>query len=166
MTTNILSSSSILLVFLMVLSCKPEKVKPTEPTKEVSKYDLIPGNYKMYDTLGNFLYEMNIKYIREVTTNKVPRDTLVFTNFDGKYTFRALQSSGTSANMPKYSFGLGVHDSVRDSAGKRVFIFGHSAEYRNDSIFLQFERDNIRYYIPDMVPYDRCECKQIGVKQH
>lgn len=159
-------AAPLLFASALLASCKPEQVKPTESTKEVSKYDLIPGNYKMYDTLGNYLYDLNIKHFREKSTNLIPRDSLLFTNFDGKYSFKTLQNTGSPANEPNYSFRLGVHDSLRDNAGKRTLIFGISAVYSNDSIYIHFERDNMKYYLADMVPYNSCDCQQIGVKQH
>ena len=159
-------AAPLLLASALLASCKPEKVKPTEPTKEISKYDLIPGNYKMYDTLGNYLYEMKIVHTQEITNKPIPRDSLTFINFFDKYSFTTPQSSGNASNLPKYSFQLGSKNLLIDTNGKRAGFFGYESHFSNDSIYLNFKISNIKYYLSDMVPYFSKKEKQIGIKQH
>ena len=155
-----------LLLSLSIQSCKPEKVKPTEPVKEPSKFELIPGRYKIYDTVGTYLYEMEIQYKKGYTTNGIVSDSFTYINLDNRYNFTVYQSTANVINLPKYYFDLWTFDPLIDHDGHRTFFFGLNCHYSNDSIYMNFEKNNVKYYLSDMVPYYRYDSKQIGVKQH
>jgi hypothetical protein len=45
------------------MACRKDKVQ--EPViEEPTKWELISGDYKVYDTLGEYLYKMSINYER------------------------------------------------------------------------------------------------------
>lgn len=151
-----------------IFSCKKkEPIVPVEIITETSKYELIPGEYQMYDTLGNYLYDMKITYwTGEKLPNGYPRDTFQFDNIDGQFSFKHFQSEGNVTSWPKNYFYLGHHDPLYDSLNNRYQFFGYDAHFSNDSIYLYYEICNIKYYLYDASPYvDRYE-KQVGVKKH
>ena len=146
-----------------LLACTKEKT-PTPVIPEPSKWDKIAGHYKVYDTTGVYLYEMDLIHTRNETTN---RDSLRFENFDGEFTFTVQQEE--FANYPMY-VAIGFHNPIHDSNSKRWQLGGAAFtdynRYRNDTIPLRFQKTNINYYIEDLTPYYACDCKQIAVKQH
>ncbi len=147
----------------LLFACTKEKT-PTLVTPEPTKWEKIAGHYKVYDTTGVYLYEMNLVHIHNDATN---RDSIRFENFDGEFTFTVQQEE--FANIPMY-VAIGFHDTLFDSNNKRWKLssgtFTYYNNFRNDTIPLKFQKTNINYYISDLTPYYACDCKQIAVKQH
>ena len=158
----------VLLIFLIAafISCRKDKVQ--EPVvEEPTKWELISGDYKVYDTLGEYLYDMNIEHKRVELESGHIRDSLVFINFDNDFTFSYNQPDFSNIPMKVH---IGVHDTLLDKNNNRWRLFsGNMDEYNfwvNDTINLRFKKTNINYYLQDLVPYYECDCKQIAVKQH
>ena len=153
---------------LLLSACKKDKV-PVPVVEEPSKGEVIAGQYKVYDTLGTYLYDMNIVHIPNPATQY--SDSLRFENFDGQFTFTQFQSNATIGNLPEYYFDIGVHNPVIDTAGNRWRIWSTTAPetgynyLENDTIVLSFEKSNLQYYIEDLTPYFQCDCIQVAVKQ-
>ncbi|MNJ86514.1 hypothetical protein D3C87_40140 [compost metagenome] len=147
----------------MFFSCTKEKT-PTPVTPEPTKWEKIAGSYKVYDTTGVYLYDMNLIHIHNDATN---RDSIRFENFDGKFTFTTQQEEFN--NYPMY-VAIGFHNPIFDTNSKRWQLGGgadsYYNSYNNDTIPLKFQMTNINYYISDITPYYACNCKQIAVKQH
>lgn len=147
-----------------LFACTKEKT-PTPVTPESTKWEKIAGHYKVYDTTGVYLYDMDLVgiHVNEQT------DSLRFENFDSEFTFTVKQLYPSPANFPM-CISIGGHDTLFDSNSKRWKLSaGISEEYnnfRNDTIRLNFQKTNINYYIEDVTPYYSCDCKQIAVKQH
>ena len=160
--------SILILIFLVgmsILSCTKEKTPvPTAP--EPTKWEKVAGHYKVYDTTGVYLYDMDIVHIHNNLTNK---DSLRFENFDGEFTFTTEQEIQNPSNYPNY-VRIGSHDTLFDSNNKRWKLGGaaytYYNSYQNDTLPLRFQKTNINYYIQDVTPYYACDCKQIAVKQH
>ncbi|MFT5778162.1 MAG: hypothetical protein ACI837_001118 [Crocinitomicaceae bacterium] len=152
----------IIFSVILLLGCKKDKV-PIPVPLEPSKWELISGEYKVYDTLGAFLYDLNIIHIYSEMNDL---DSLRFENFDGEFTFTVKQIN--PSNYPMYT-SLGSHDTLYDSQMHRWKIgSGVEEDYNqliNDTIKLWFQKTNINYWIEDVVPYFACDCKQIAVKQ-
>lgn len=148
-----------------LFACKKEKVPSVPATPEPTKWEKIAGHYKVYDTTGIYLYDMNLVHI--YVNEQI--DSLRFENFDGEFTFTAKQFNPAPSNYPM-CVSIGGHDILYDSNSKRWKLSaGISDEYnnfRNDTIHLNFQKTNINYYIEDVTPYYACNCKQIAVKQH
>jgi len=148
----------------LIFSCTKEKT-PVPVTPEPTKWEKIAGHYKVYDTTGIFLYDMNIIHIH---VNE-QTDSLRFENFDGEFNFTVKQSNPNPGNYPNY-VDIGYHILLYDSNSKRWKLGGATYEYynsfNNDTLPLRFQKTNINYYISDLVPYYACDCKQIAVKQH
>ena len=112
---------AILLAVSLLTACKKDKVPTvTSPAIEKSKFELIPGEYRMYDTLGNYLgYDLTISHWFGINNEGFRKDTFLFENFDGQFSFTELQSDANIINWPKYYFHLGHHQPLYDSMGKR-----------------------------------------------
>jgi hypothetical protein len=78
---------NVITAFLLAMfsACKKDKVPtPTPTVVEKSKFELIPGEYRMYDTLGNYLgYDMTITHWFGINDQGFRKDTFLFENFDG-----------------------------------------------------------------------------------
>ena len=151
---------------LLVTSCKKDKVPSPTPTPEPTKWEKIEGTYKVYDTLGVYLYDMNIIHVPSGNNNT---DSLKFENFDGEFTFTYKQED--FSNEPELLIRFGYHDTLVDSNLKRwKILYSIDSEYDNvlngDTLKMNFAKTNINYYIEDLTPYYACDCKQIAVKQH
>jgi hypothetical protein len=160
--------SKLLFVVLVTvfMSCRKDKVQ--EPVfEEPTKWELISGYYKVYDTLGEYLYNMEIKHKRVELESGHIRDSLEFINFDNDFTFTFNQPNFSNIPMKVH---IGVHDTLWDKDNNRWRLFsGNMDEYNfwvNDTIKLRFNKTNINYYLQDLVPYYECDCKQIAVKQN
>lgn len=150
------------MVFLS--ACTKEKT-PVPITPKLTLWEKVNGHYKVYDTTGVYLYDMNIVHIHVDDYT----DSLRFENFDGEFTFAVKQSNPNPSNYPNY-VAIGFHDTLYDSSAKRWKLGSAAYEYynnfHNDSLPLRFQKTNINYYIQDVTPYYACDCKQIAVKQH
>ncbi len=154
-------------IILAAASCKKEVKGPDLPPFP-TKWDFIAGTYKVYDTVGVYLYEMTLTY-KEGPADQwgVKDDSLIFQNFDGEFHFTTKQVN--FSNTPFY-VRIGGHDTLYDSQSKRWKISSGAVEdfnqFQNDTIKLFFQKTNINYYLSDLTPYYSCDCKQIAVKQH
>jgi len=157
---------SVLAVLFILSSCKKDKV-PVPILEEPSKWEVIAGNYKVYDTLGTYLYDMKIVHVPNEQESTV--DSLRFENFDGEFTFTWKQP--TASNLPNLYMVFGYHDTLYDSQSKRWKILFDDTDpvYNNvlvdDTIRMNFGKTNINYYIEDLTPYFQCDCIQVAVKQ-
>ena len=167
---RILTSTILAFMIISLFSCRKDKVQ--EPViEEPSKWELISGDYKVYDTLGEYLYNMSINYERLLNSQGEEYDNFEFINFDNEFVFDKSQYSKPSNYYGSQLYvELGSHDTLFDSDGNRWKFFGVLEEgynkFQEDTIFLKFKKTNINYYLQDVVPYYECECKQIAVKQY
>lgn len=147
----------------ILFSCTKKKT-PVPIIPEPTKWEKIAGHYKVYDTTGVYLYEMDLVHTHNDITN---RDSIRFVNFDGEFTFTTQQEE--PINLPMY-VRIGGGDTLYDSNNKRWKLSAGISDYynnwHNDTIRLRFNKTNINYYISDVTPYYACDCKQIAVKQH
>jgi|GEM_PF-1485422 len=157
------------LCLILMTSCKKDELILPKPNM-ITKWQKITGHYKVYDTLGVFMYEMDIYHSDTLLENKYKVDSLTFINFDGQFSFSTVQSSITVSNYPNM-LQLGMHYPLLDTNNKRFRIFGYGPQngynnIKNDTIIFYFEKQNILYYLHDLVPYYYCNCKHVAVKQH
>jgi len=80
----------------LFFSCTKEKT-PIPVVPEPTKWEKIAGHYKVYDTIGVYLYDMDLIHTHNNITN---RDSIRFENFDGEFTFTAQQEE--FGNLPMY----------------------------------------------------------------
>lgn len=156
---------------LLTVTCTKDKV-PTPPEPPViSKWDRIEGSYNVYDTLGEFLYEMKIDHFTELDSLDHERDFLNFNNVDGQFNVTEVQSSpntifyGKDPNIePELHFG--VYMPIIDEFGKRWRLLGYNNFWKNDTLHLVFQKCNILYYLEDCTPYFCGDVHHVAVKQH
>ncbi|GAA0875873.1 hypothetical protein GCM10009118_22820 [Wandonia haliotis] len=152
---------------LLLLACTKEVPTITPPVDEWVQRNQISGEYKVYDTLGNYLYMMQITRIKDYSTNYSIADSLRFENFDDEFSFTVAQYKWANYVM---GIRIGSHDTLYDGNNKRwrlgSALYEDYNNYSNDTIRLRFQKTNINYWIEDVVPYYACDCKQIAVKQH
>jgi hypothetical protein len=152
-------------ILILIVACKKDKVEMPCPEPELTKWEIISGEYKVYDTLGAYLYDMNIVHIPNSYNNI---ESWRFENFDGEFTFTEKQPN--FGGNPELYVQIGYHDTLFDGNGKRWKILLFLDEpfnnvWASDTIPLSFRKTNINYWIEDAVPYFACDCKQIAVKQ-
>ncbi len=160
---------------LLTLSCKKDKVSvPTiTPSVEPTKWENIAGDYKVFDTVGIFLYDMTIAYVpgKKIGPSNIV-DSLYFTNLDDKFNYIQVQQSSyfSPTHYYYYYVDIGAHQPILDKNNKRWHLFplgvGNEMIWHNDTIVFHFSIHNILYYIGDAVPYEFSKKKQIAVKQH
>lgn len=153
---------------VLFVTCKKDKVPDPIPLPGPTKWEIIAGNYKVYDTLGEYLYDMNIVHVPCGVYNN--NDSLRFENFDGEFVFTSVQTS--FSNEPELLIRTGHHQLLYDSDMHRWNLMtAANDEYKynvfhNDTINFIFRKTNINYYLVDNTPYFFGTCKQVAVKQH
>ena len=172
---HISHSFLLLTISLLLLNCKKEKVPTptTVDTPKPSKWEVIPGKYKVYDTLNNFLYEMEMTHLTGKDSIGKTTDSLHFENFDGNFNITADNSSANTniSNRPKNYFYIGDYLPIKDKNNKKWRIMGLTGgnyDYNalvNDTVKLRFDKCNIIYYLDDCTPYFCEQVYQIAVKQ-
>ena len=157
---------SVLVAVLFVLSaCKKDKV-PVPVVEEPTLWEQAEGLYKVYDTMGNYIYDMQIDHWQLTNDFGVLVDSLLFTNFDSSFVFSTQQ--GVHSNP--FVLDISAPEPIEDQYGSSWQCYGISPDEKdnsliNDTLWLRFKRNNLAYYISDLVPYYSCECWQIAVKQ-
>jgi len=162
-----------LLLLVIVFSCSKKEIIPsyTPPPPTPEQYERFIGEYKVYDTLSNFIYDMNIVHYfsgNNIYGNSV--DSVILLNFadtfDVKYEFIKI--------IDKDYLEIGIFDSIVDKNNKSWNLSGQSDDPTtlvrenkliNDTIIMYFRQTNIKYYIPELQPYFFCKCKHVAVKQ-
>lgn len=151
---------------ILLLGCTKDKVKVVAPPK-LTKYQIISGDYKVYDTLGVFLYEMSIEHINGVDSLGNNVDSLHFNNLDNQFNLVTIQDG--NACYSSNDILLGDHFD-KDKFNKRWEIMGLSnCTYNvsvNNVIKLRFHKCNILFYIEDYTSYFDEIIYQVAVKQN
>ena len=157
----------MLFVALFVVSCNKDKIAaPKKPAiSEPTKWEVIPGDYKMYDTLGNYLHDMSITHWDTILPNGYRRDTFLFENFDGNFNFKMSQIDANITNLPQYFFYVGVHQPLFDWNNDRWQLYTYESYYDSDTIHLWYRVQNMPYWIEDARTYELREVRHYGVKQ-
>lgn len=157
---------------LMLLSCKKEP--PPYPAKEPPpQWKQFVGSYKVYDTTGVYLHDMEISHYDGIHENGTTFDSLLLENFAGMFDLkiRFMIFNDTS----KHKLGIGIHNELLDHNNKRWHLsswwdFPETSEAENvlvnDTIIFGYKLTNIAYYIYDITPYYACHCRQVAVKQN
>ncbi len=158
-----------LLMVLMATSCKKEE--PVQECPSPEPWERFVGDYKVYDTLGNYLYDCDISQYRDTNSyGNVVVDYLMIRNFADNFDLPIEYSQNLDPNILNFGF----YDSVPDYKDKHWFIASlfddlntdhPENRLENDSITLYFERTNIKFWINEGQQYYHCECKHVAVKQ-
>lgn len=153
----------LIVIFVIVSSCKKEP----ENTFVHSKWDLIPGNYKVYDTSGTFLYDTKITYSTKPDSQGGYYRFFNFSPF-GEYGHTAINQNPYETDPNAFTIGSinGIDDEhynhwVLADVGSRAYDV-----FTNDTLEFLFEKDNGPYWESDDTTYHHELVKQIAVKQH
>lgn len=157
----------ILFLLILVAACKKDKTPKQEPDPAPTKWELIPGHYKVYDSTGVYIYEMDISHTSGLNIYGVPIDTLHFMNFDGQFDLKIRQSN--FSNFPDM-ITTGSQTAILDSINNRWDLFCYSPDsvynnFRNDTILFYFQKQNTPYWWNDGTQYFNGNLKHIAVKQ-
>ncbi|MGB0391456.1 MAG: hypothetical protein ACPGD5_07800 [Salibacteraceae bacterium] len=164
-----LLSFGFLICIFLASSCKKEEPVQECPTPE--PWERFIGDYKVYDTAGNYLYDCDISQFRDTNSfGNLEVDYLLIRNFADNFDF----SFEFPSRLDKNELYFGFHDSVSDYNGKHWYIASlfddlgtahPENRLENDSITLYFERTNIKFWVNEGQLYYHCECKHVAVKQ-
>lgn len=154
----------------ILFSCHKHDHHPAKPTMVQShKWDTIAGHYKVYDTVGEYLYDMDLIHSTGYNIYGNLEDSIKFVNFDGQFQFTTAQFTPPPSNLPMI-VTIGGSDTLYDTNGKRWKLWGGIYPdynyFHDDTIPIRFQITNINYWMEDLTPYYACDCKQIAVKQH
>jgi hypothetical protein len=156
----------ISIALLLLGACVKVEVKPVPSPAPQTMCQKIAGNYKVYDTLGNFLYDMKINYFE--STFKV-LDSLEFENINNNFKIGWQQNKAIESEEDYY-VSLGHHDSLLDANGHSwTFICAGILPYnifKNDTIRIRYNLSNCNYYVADQVPFRYKTFVEVAVKQH
>ncbi|TNF47776.1 MAG: hypothetical protein EP305_06935 [Bacteroidetes bacterium] len=152
------------LICLGFYSCTKDKV-PLTDENELNKWEFISGTYKVYDiNNGSFLYEMTIDHIYNTLDDS---DSLKFSNYGNLFSFTKYQSK--ASNIPNFYINIGSQNPILDKYGKRWHLFQETDfnfnVLNNDTIILKYHRENMLYYISDLVQFYDTTIIEIAVKQ-
>lgn len=157
-------------VFQFNIGCRKDKVPLPEPPPELTKYEKIAGTYNVYDTAGNFLYEMNLTHSDSTYSTGGIEDSIHYNGFDGQFNFSSTQ--GSPINPVNYFIYFIYNSPLYDTLNNRWRIYHHNDPngiydntYRNDTIRMIYRKINILYYLEDLTPYKDTIIKIVAVKQ-
>ncbi len=158
--------STFLILVLVVFSCTKDKVPKEEPIPIDQR---ISGKYNVYDSIGNYLYVLELKY---VVNYSVGPDSLIIINFDNNFSYSRYQSSVYDEYSEfKYLSFLSPFPS-KDINNKSWSLSNSSSggvydnTWRNDTIRMCFNKHNTPWWPSESVPYLDTIIKQIAVKQY
>ena len=149
-----------------VVSCSKDKTPLPPPPEEPEVWEKFIGNYNVYDTNGNYLYQMEIEnfYHDDYV------DSLIITNFNQNFDLKFQFQLTTDEEF----LNIGFHDSIKGYDDKTWQITSKFDDLSTpvlenrlskDTMIFYFKQTNIQYWITEGVPYFFCECKQVAVKQ-
>lgn len=150
-------------MLLYMASCKPDKsIGPSGPNTPVDGRQKFVGVYDVYDTLGNWRYEMEVSL-----HSGTPIDSLYFQGWGGNFNVFAQHHKNDQSDFVNFIGKFGIED----NQGKRWALF---SEYDsafmynrlvNDTLRMSYLKDNIAFYVADGVPYFRQSYREYAVKR-
>lgn len=156
---------SILIIALLSACTKDKVQEPCINCEPTNKWEYVSGNYTVYDTSMNYMYDMNISYFYN-DVNKT--NNLSFNNLDDNFSLSTIQPDQSS--NPEFYISIGSHNLVYDSNGNRWrILISIDSVYNNqvidDTLRLRFRKTNISYYLEDFVTFVDTVVRQIAIKQ-
>ncbi len=161
-----------IVILSCVFSCKKDDPIDCEEQPEEEQWERFVGDYVVYDTLDNYLYDMSISHFySDAEGNGFGTDSVLIENYAGMFDIRYKFSYTFDEDL----FGIGIIDPLLDYAGNRWYFSSwyddedtpvRENKLINDTINLFYLQDNTPYYLEDGVPFENCECREIAVKQN
>jgi len=160
------NGASVLLgvMLLFMSSCKPDKpIGPTGRSAPVDGRQMFLGVYDVYDTLGNWRYEMEISLYQDAN----PYDSLLIEGWGGAFDVYVQRNQGNTSNYLNFIGSFGIVDHI----GHRWALYSEydsAFQYNsliNDTLRLSYLKDNIAFYVTNGVPYFRQSYREFAVKR-
>jgi len=155
--------SLLLGTLLCAVACRPDQpVAPSVPYTTLDGRQKFVGTYDVYDTLGNWRYEMEISL-----HSGTPIDSLYFQGWGGAFDIFAQHHRNNQSNFVNFTGIFGI----TDYSGNRwalyrdydsLFMYN---ELANDTFRMSYLKDNIAFYVADGVPYFRQSYREFAVKR-
>jgi hypothetical protein len=151
----------LLLLAGCLFACKKNDASSENTVYAKTKWEAVPGQYYVYDKLGNFLYEMQI-----ACGNEQGNRIFTYFNFDGHYNIPSSQNSMTPYTN---DISLGNPSGFTDANGNRFDLydlgcFAHNIQH-NDTITFHFQKTNSLYAEEDDTVAYFVNLFHIAVKQ-
>ena len=151
-------------ILVGMASCKPDKpVGPIGPPTPVDGRQQFVGVYDVYDTLGNWQYEMKILVYQDDS----PFDSLLIQGWGDAFDVYVQKNQGNTSNYLNFVGDFGIQDHM----GHRWALYSDydpAFQYNslvNDTLRLSYLKDNIAFYVDDGVPYFRQSYREYAVKR-
>lgn len=156
-------------ILCLLFSCSKDKVPIpiATPDKPWEKFE---GKYKVYDTMGNYLFDSEIINHEIYNSSGVLIDTIKILNFANSFDLQFKFIKTTSNNYLNFGF----HDPIKDYNNKTWGITiipddTNTVELENrlvnNRMTLYFRKTNIMYWMNESVPYVYENVKHVYVKQ-
>jgi len=151
-----------LIPVLLSTSCRRDRsVDPIAP-QEIDGRQKFTGIYDVYDTLGNWNYEMEISLHPGLGI-----DSLRIDNWADNFIVYCQQDAGDQSNL----LDFGLYFGIQDSQGKRWALYRESDDsfmanrLVNDTLRMAYSLNNIAFYTADGVPYFSQSYREYAVKR-
>lgn len=166
----------IVTIIGIFFGCSKKELLPDEQPYIPEQWEKYVGDYKVYDTIGNYMYKMSISHLQSSAPQGFqPLDSLTIVNFADTFdiTFQFIPNYTDQSYSTEY-LNIQFHDSLADYNNKMWWVgsafFDTTTTVKensliNDTMIMYFEMDNIKFYINEAQPYYYCKCKQVAVKQ-
>lgn len=158
------------IVGLTLFGCRKDPPLEVPTVEAAADWEKFLGDYKVYDTLGVYLYDMSISHHSGINGFGVEVDSLLLSNFADTFDLDIKFKYKSDDRI----LDIGINHPAYDHSGWRWHL-SHTwndpatEEMENtligDTILLAFTMDNIAFYWDDGVSYFTCECRQLAVKQ-
>lgn len=158
-------SISILLgaTLLGLVACKPDgPVMPNEPPTPLDGRKQFVGVYDVYDTLSNWLYEMEISL-----HPGVPIDSLFISGWGGEFDVYSQHHKNDHSNFLNFVGGFGIEDYLGNRWAlypqyDSAFMYNRLV---NDTLRVSYEKSNIAFYVSDGVSFFSQSYREFAVKR-
>ena len=142
--------------------CKRDVVEPDDVVAVDGRQKFV-GVYDVYDTLGNWRYEMEISIAHDFS----PFDSLLIEGWGGAFDVYVQRNIGNISNYLNFIGDFGI----TDYEGHRWALFSeydYVFQYNSlvhDTLRMSYLKDNIAFYVADGVPYFRQSYREYAVKR-
>lgn len=148
-------------VALFLTGCKKEKECPDNPAVFDGR-DQFVGQYKVYDTLGTYLYSMEI-----MKASDTGKDSLFAANWGSRFDLFIRHEDGDLTNYLSYNPPF---PSVDHNGHRWAFFQDPDAAFSSnlligDTLRMSYYISNIAFYVDDGVPFFEWNYREYGVKQ-
>ncbi|MCO5276030.1 MAG: hypothetical protein M9900_14060 [Flavobacteriales bacterium] len=155
---------ALLLVASMVCSygCKRDVMAPS-PSVPVDGRQKFVGTYDVYDTFGNWRYEMEISLHPGIANI----DSVYVENWGDEFNLFIQHDDGNTSNYLNLNgqFGIQDHEGNRWALFEEYDSLFMNGYLMNDTLRMSYLKDNIAFYVADGVPYFRQSYREYAVKR-